>query len=189
MMRAIAALAAVLTLGLAAPALAELRVGVVDLNAISERYEKHKEEVTRLQAERDRLVADLAKMDEQIKGLQERRQLFGEDSDEYNDITGKLEEFKMQFMLKKNTLERQIEKRQLELIKALYRDIQDAVREWAAANGFHLILVKAGDQLMSTKLQEVVVEIRLKPVLFAAPELDVTAPIIDYMNAKFRRTR
>jgi Skp family chaperone for outer membrane proteins len=189
MMRAITAISIILVFALAAPAAAELRVGVVDLNAISEKYEKHKEEVARLQQERDALVADLAKMDEQIKGLQERRQLFGEDSDEYNDITIKLEDFKMQFMSKKNTLERRIEKRQLELIKALYRDIQDAVREFAAANGFHLILVKAGDQLMSTKVQEVVVEIRLKPVLFAAPELDITAPIIDYMNAKFRRTR
>lgn len=171
----------------AVAAAAGLKIGIVDLNDISEKYEKHNDEVEKLKVKRDKIQAELERMQETLKGLETRLQLFDADSEEYENINLEMEEIKLKLLVKKNTEEKKIERRQIELVRSLYNDIQSSVKAFARENGYDLILVKMGEELMSKKIQEIFIEIRMKPVIYANDDLFVTDKLIDFMNARYRR--
>jgi len=137
----------------------------------------------------ERVQEALDKLAEKMKGLEERRQLFDEDSDEFDNYTIQMEEVRLRQMVMKNTEDKKIERAQVSMMKTLFIEIREAVQEYAKENGYDLIIVQAGEEMVGRKLQDVYLDIRMKPVLYASAELNITDKIIDYLNAKYKAER
>lgn len=166
---------------------AGLKVGVIDLNKISENYESYNHEVEKVKAKAEAIQEEILKITEKMKALQERRELFEEGSDEYDEINDQIEQLKLAGYVKNKSESKKIEKKQVDMIKGLYKDIRTGVQEYSDKHKFDLIVVESGPELMGKKLQDIVIEIRMKPVVYSSNQLDITDNIIEYLNTEYKK--
>jgi len=166
------------------------KIGVVDINAIAEHYEKHREKMEKLKNDVRRLKDELEKLDAKLKGLMERREMFDEGSAKYEEYTNLIEETKIKGIIKRSTELKRLNKLQKKLVKSLYDEIRAGVREYAQQHGYSLVLVELGevsDELLKGDIKEILNKINIRSVIYAADELNITDKVIDYMNTKYRK--
>jgi len=169
---------------------AGLKIAVVDINTIAEKYEKHKEKRNKLKKEIKDLQEELHKLEAKLKEYMEIQELYDEDNPKYHEYEEKIEEIKIKGIIKKNTEEKRLIRKQKRLVKNLYDDIRKGVAEYAKKQKYDLVMVELGDvsdEIISSNIKEILQKINIRSVIYAAENLDITDKVIDFMNAQYRK--
>ena len=72
----------------------------------------------------------------------------------------------------------------LESAKKNYMKTKDVIADYAAKNGIDIVMVKDEIQFPSASPNDLMLALSTRKVLYSAPEMDITAAILEALNAK-----
>lgn len=172
----ITASALIVLLAISAPALAqgdgEFRIGVVDLEAVFENYDKQKERYAGLVKEKDKLQGPLTELAEKIEKDKERYDN-GKDSMSESELKALEDQVQSDFSRYKAEVQRsqeEIDRQEKRIVEELIQDIQLAVEEVGAKEKYHLIF----DGAKNAK----------NNLLYFDTTMNMTPKVIAHLNSK-----
>ncbi len=138
------------------------------------------------------LAQDLTKQrtakEDEVKALQqELKEAYNPDSAIYKETQDKLLLKAMELSAFQQYMEQKVTLEQRSRTIVIYRAINDAIKTYAQANGIALVLVADDADLSDARTPgELLSRITVRKVIYAVPELDITAAIIDRMNTDYK---
>lgn len=189
MQNRIARLAWAAALGLSiAPAWAQTRVAVVNVAAVSEKYQKTKDLETQFEGLRKSLGQQRDAMKEKIeraaKSLQEELK---PGTDEYRARRKEIALLEAELQWFVESEGQKVEKGLAESLRSIFDDIQACVRELADQQGIHIVL--AADQIPAESPDtpsQARQTILLQKVLYWKADVDLTEAVITKLNQQYK---
>lgn len=125
-----------------APALAQLKFGYIDTNRIIANYQKSIDAQKTLEAERDAALQELQKMEEDFvaaqQALQQQTMLLSQEKKQEKEQ--ELQQMYAQIQRAGQEKDQQLARRQTEVLKPVYDDINAAIRKLSDAEGYDFIV-------------------------------------------------
>lgn len=168
----------------AAPA--PLRIGVVNLKAVFEKYQKAKDFEKSLEAEKARVKIEVDRIEKEQKALTEEIKILDQTSDVHRDRMKQLitdEALKRYYV---NDWNQEVAERLNKNTAILYNEIRAEIDAQATAMGFDLILKVDPERLEENSGASAIDRINSRVVLFVnkAARLDITDAVLNALNAK-----
>jgi Skp family chaperone for outer membrane proteins len=212
---AVAAWPGLTVLRAAEPAPAGTRVAAVDVATVFGSYKKVLDVSRQVEAsfekEKKALEEEERKLADSARVIQQQRQQLAGDSDLVFENIQRFQKEEFQFRKKVQTLNEKMEKRLLEEMRDVLREIRAAIRKQAEKGGYHLVLrapdandpvetgeldtpakgeVKPGQETIKEALTprhtfELVARFRRNPVLYGAAVVDITKPVLETLNGEY----
>lgn len=158
-----------LVLAFSTLAKAEIKIGVVDLFKILNESEKGKKAIGELQSMVDSRHKALEEKQKKIRALREeydkRKAVLSEDARKARE--DEIERLERDFQRTAADYQAEVQKKENEITRSMLREIRQIINEYAAKEGYNLIIEKA-EQL----------------ILYSKPEVDITDKIITLYNQK-----
>jgi Skp family chaperone for outer membrane proteins len=162
------------------------RIAFVDVGKVLEKYDRVLDseqaiEKKRLQL-RDHFEGRKADLERKVADLD----LLSPGSPEYAKQREELEIERARLQWHAKHEEMLLGKSARDEMASIYKQIQDAVERYAKASGLDAVLVVARGDVEGNSIQEVQINIVVRPVLYCTEELDVTKAVTDILNAAYR---
>ena len=168
------------------PALAELRIGTVDMKKIFESYWKTKEAESKMSESRGTVKRDLEERNEKLKQLAQRIEKLKEEMNKpelsktgaqakAKELEAKFNEFNgMRYELQQFQMEKEkaLGEQTLRIRNDLVKEIQKLVSDYVATGGYDLVFDVSGYSINNVPV-----------VMYARDAYDFSKPIIDKLNA------
>ncbi len=165
----------------------ELKVGVVNLNKVFERYDKRKElenNFRNIRAKSEDLLK--VKQDEAI-ALREDIQLLEVGSAARRKKEEELEKLILYLQIEQEVAGKNLAKAEKDFYEELFQDINAVVEEVGKKDGFDLILKKEDIDTKSADLLELRLKIGIGTILYFSNALDVTDKVVEALNRRYKR--
>jgi Skp family chaperone for outer membrane proteins len=206
-------------LSAAEPAAPETRVAAVDVATVFTNYRKvqdvNKQVEGSFEKERKALEEVERKLGEFAREIQQQRQTLPGDSDLLFENVQRFQKEDFQFRKKVQALNEKMEKRMLEEMRDVLREIRAAIRKQAEKGGYHIVMraPDANDPVDSGELDppkrdevnptqedikkvmtphytfELVARFRRNPVLYGAGAVDITQAVLETLNKEYEGAR
>jgi|GEM_PF-2448819 len=171
----------------------ELKIGVVDLERISNKYEKW-------QKFQDELMDDEEKFNKELEAKQqavqkemakheERLRKLSPSSQEYFDVSEKIEELKFSYQQEQKRAYNAVKMKAEEMARELLSDIEKAVEGYGKQFGFTAIFRKEAVAVEKLSWVEIRGYAGRKFVLYADSGIDITEDIIKLLNEKYQKEK
>jgi Skp family chaperone for outer membrane proteins len=85
---------------------------------------------------------------------------------------------------KKEYYQQYMDSKQQRFTEDVYTKTKDIIADYAARNGIDIVMVKDEIQFPSASPNDLMLALSTRKVLYSAPEMDITAPILEALNAK-----
>ncbi|MFH1226302.1 MAG: OmpH family outer membrane protein [Planctomycetota bacterium] len=159
-----------------------LKIGVVNIQTVFDKYNRTAEYTKIMENERRRLELKLEDLKKEIQTLQDEIQLLDANSELRAEkqlyLKGKVSEFDNRVEAGNKLLSK---KRGDHIIK-IYREIQEAITNYARENNYTLIFKIDPVLSDSESVPDASAQVNLRAVIYAHPSLDITNSIIKMLN-------
>lgn len=154
----------------------QYKIGVVDMKAIFDAYEKQKDEYAKLEKSKEVSQIEIDKLSKKIteardKYNAEKEAMSEEDIDALEEsIESDLGRYQAEF----KRSQQEIDRKEKKLLDALFDDIRLAVKTVGAQGNYHLVL-EGGESV--------------RGVLYSSSTLNMTGRVIEYLNAAYQKEK
>lgn len=183
-------LAAGLLIALAVPAFAQTKIAVASPAKIFGDLQETKDIVAKMDADIAAFKTEVGVRQQKIVDMQRSRDDLKSDSPQYAEADTKLNDEKAAFDTWGKSQQANIQRRQKEMTRRLFDKIVTVVNEVAKEKGFDLVITKSDPEIPQNlenvplnALQDMLIR---RNVLFAKPELDLTAEVTTRLDAKYK---
>ncbi len=160
-----------------------LRIAVVNLAEIFERYYKKAELDASLRAERSKKLEVIQEKAKELDKLKEEVQLFDLGTDARKRTEERLFQKRVEFEVYKKMSQSEFANVQRQYTTTLLEEIRGKIADYAAKNGIDLVLKQEDAELNRGTIEMIQLEIKTRQVLYASHALDITEDILKDMNA------
>ena len=166
------------------------QVGLIDMAQVFKDYEKFKALREALQAEIEQSDTEAKAKLEQMKQLQQQAQSgqLKEGSPEYQQIETKLLSMKNELETFRQVQQREFLRKESEIYKTVYLEVQDAVNKYAQHYDLTLIMRFNRNKVEEAENPQEVIQSMNRQVVYYQQRDDLTDPILKYLNQQYKST-
>ncbi|MFH1230802.1 MAG: OmpH family outer membrane protein [Planctomycetota bacterium] len=159
-----------------------LKIGVVNLAEVFDKYNKTQDYNKVLGKEKTKLELAIQEIEREIKKLEDELEMLEKTSDLYREKTEQRSTLSTRREYKIKNWNIFVKDKTNEITLKLYKDIRDVIDNYAVENGYTFIF-KSDPQLPQTpETDDVLQQIGVRTVLYAAKSMDITGDIIKILN-------
>lgn len=163
------------------------QVGLIDMAYIFKNYEKFKAETQGLQSAAEQAEAQAQSMVAEMKNIQGQMQGLTPGSADYNGKEAKLIELQTKLQTFQQVERRDIVRKQAEVYKKIYVEVQQAVSIYAKHYEYTLIMRFNREDLEAAGDPQKIIQGMNRQVVWHRPQDDLTDPILQYLNDRYRQ--
>lgn len=165
------------------------QVGLIDMAQVFKDYEKFKTMREALQAEIEQSDAQAKAKLEQMKQLQQQAQSgnFKEGSPEYQQIEQKLIQLKSELESFQKLKQRDFLRKESEIYKTVYLEVQDAVQKYAEYKNLALIMRFNRNKVEEAENPQEVIQSMNRQVVYHRASDDITDSVLGYLNREYSK--
>jgi len=182
--------------GLAAVAVAgqrPLRIGTVNVVKVFDELDEKVDMNAKLRELEDKRAAQLRRLAEKVRNLEEKAKLLKPDSEEARKTARLLEDAKREFRSQRDATEDHMYNKLFDFTLAIYKKIRQEIEIYAREAGYDIVLRTRDADLGNidpnirprTRYLELNRRIEATTVLYHAPSTDFTDEIIKRLNQKY----
>ncbi|MBI4713344.1 MAG: OmpH family outer membrane protein [Planctomycetes bacterium] len=161
--------------------LTELKIGVVNIQDVFQKYKKTKEYEERLQKDKDKEMRAIGALEDKIKTLLDEIGQLDATSNLRRENEQELERLKAEREYRVKSWNKFIKSKVDEQTAKLYKDIREAIGIYAQENNYALVF-KTEPMISETETEDSTEKINLRAVLYHHKSLDITEAIIKLLN-------
>ena len=163
------------------------QVGLIDMAHIFKNYEKFKAETEGLQAAAQQAEAKAQAMVAKMKEVQGQMQGLTAGTPDYNAKEATLIELQTRLQAFQQVERRAIVRKQAEVYKKIYVEVQTAVSMYAKHYNYTLIMRFNREDLAAAGDPQKIIQGMNRQVVWHRPQDDLTDPILQYLNDEYRK--
>jgi Skp family chaperone for outer membrane proteins len=174
----------------AAPAGGPHQIGLIDMAQVFKEYDKFKaqsdalrQEVEDSDAEAQAMVTAMQQLQAQLTSGQ-----LQEGSADYSAIEQQLLEKQSQLDTFRKMKQREFLRKEADIYKTVYLEVQDAVEKYAKYYKYTLIMRFNRSKVEDAENPQDIIQSMNRPVVFYRDNDDLTDPILNYLNQQYSRT-
>ncbi|GJQ24826.1 MAG: hypothetical protein HBSAPP01_26160 [Candidatus Brocadia sapporoensis] len=169
----------------AASASKGLKMAVVDLNAVFEKYEKRKVFDAQLKEQEKQYQKNVTDRKKELVSLGEKIQLldFGSEARKKDEETFEKKNMELESYAK--FAEKSLAKKYKDYFESLYTEVCKEVEDIGKREQYDLIIKKEEPELQSSGISELQFKVGIKTVLYNSDSVDITNRIINNLNKRF----
>ena len=164
----------------------ELKIGVVDINKIFDKYEKRKDLDQQLKDMEVEYKDEIESKKKAMIDLSEETQLLDLGSEKRNKNMETLERKNVELEGYAKLAEKQLTKRYKNAFEKIYEEITKEVDAFGKENNYSLIIKKEKPDLQSNQISDLQFKIGIRTVLYNSNRIEVTANITDRLNTRYK---
>lgn len=162
-----------------------LKIGVVDLNSVFDKYEKRKSldaQLKELEKQYQKIINDKKK---ELVSLNEKIQLLdlGSDARKKNEEAFEKKNIELESYAK--FAEKSLVKKYKDYFENLYTEVCKEIENIGKREQYDLIIKKEEPDLQGGGISELQFKVGIKTVLYHADSVDITNQVIDILNKKY----
>lgn len=165
-----------------------IKVGVVDLNMVFEKYEKRKSFDAQLKEQEKQYQKIVNDKKKELVGLNEKIQLLDLGSEARKKDEESLEKKSMELEAYAKYAEKSMMKKYKEYFGNLYTEVCKEIETLGKREQYDLIIKKEEPELQSGNISELQFKVGIKAVLYHSDSVDITNQVIDSLNKKQAET-
>jgi Skp family chaperone for outer membrane proteins len=166
-----------------------IKVGVVDINEIFDKYSKRTDldqELKDIEAGFKKEIEDKKKV---MIDLNEETQLLDLGSESRNTNIAILEKKNVELEGYAKYAESQLTKKYKNAFEVIYEEIIDEVNSFGKEENYSVIIKKEKPNLQSNQLSDLQFKIGIRTVLYNSSSIDITQVITDRINARYQQEK
>ncbi len=167
----------------------ELKIGIVDINEIFDKYEKRKDLDQQLKEMEVSYKKEIEDKKKAMIDLSEETQLLDLGSETRNKNMEVLERKNIELEGYAKLAEKQLTKRYKDAFEKIYEEISIEVEAFGKENNYSLIIKKENADLQSNQISDLQFKIGIRTVLYNSDRVDVTTKVTDRLNARFKKEK
>ncbi|MDR4504580.1 MAG: OmpH family outer membrane protein [Candidatus Scalindua sp.] len=167
----------------------ELKVAVVDISGVFEKYEKRKDLDQELKGLEKELQNEINQKRKEMINLDEETQLLDLGSETRRKNEELLERKNVELEGYAKFAERQLLKRYREFFETVYGIVVKEVESIGKKDGYDLIIKKEEPELKSGQMSDLQFKIGIRTVLYHSKSVDITARVVQNLNASYSKTK
>ena len=165
------------------------QVGLIDMAHVFKNYDKFKEQTESLQAEAEAAQAKANAMIEQMKQLQGQLAGLQAGSPDHSKIEAQMIELQTRLQTFRQVEQRDIVRKQAEVYKSIYMEVQTAVRQYAQYYNYTLIMRFNRQEVAETTNPQEIIQSMNRPVVYYQQQDDLTDPILQFLNESHKKAK
>lgn len=152
------------------------KIGVVDMKAVFDAYQKQKDEYASLETERETRQVEIDKLSKKITVARDKYDAEKETMSESDRdaLQESIESDYGQYQADFKRLQQEIDRKEKKLLEDLFQDIRVAVKATGAQENYHLVL-EAGESV--------------RGVLYSSSTLNITGRVIEHLNTLYQEEK
>ena len=162
-----------------------LKVGVVDLNGVFEKYEKRKAFDAQLKEQEKQCQKNITDRKKELISLSEKIQLLDPGSEARKKDEETFEKKNMELESYAKFAEKSLTKKYKDYFESLYTEVCKEVEDIGKREQYDLIIKKEEPELQSSGISELQFKVGIKTVLYNSDAVDITSRVIDNLNKRF----
>ena len=162
-----------------------LKMGVVDLNNVFEKYEKRKLYDAQLKEQEKQYQKIINDKKKELVSLNEKIQLLDLGSEARKKDEESFEKKNMELESYAKFAEKSLVKKYKDFFESLYTEVCKEVEEIGKREQYDLIIKKEEPELQSGGISELQFKVGIKTVLYHSDAVDITNQVIDNLNKKY----
>ncbi|MCA9089931.1 MAG: OmpH family outer membrane protein [Planctomycetaceae bacterium] len=165
------------------------QVGLIDMAYIFQNYEKFTDQTDTLKKAAEQAQTKANAMVESLKQQQQVLQGLNPGSPDYAAQESKMIEAQTKLQTFQQVEQREITRKQAEVYKQIYLDVQKAVGEYANYYKYTLVLRFSREDVADSANPQQIIQGLNRQVVYHQEEHDITQSILDYLNQSYRRAK
>lgn len=161
-----------------------IKVGLVNLREIFQKNKLNETFDAQMEQEKLKAMQEMDTITKNIDLFKTEMKAMAAGSRDYLDRMQKALEAQGTLQAKKEYYQQYMESKQQRFTEDIYTKTKEVIADYAAKNGYDLVMVKDEIQFPSASPNDLMLALSTRKVLYAAPEMDITAPILEALNAK-----
>ncbi|MEP9410619.1 MAG: OmpH family outer membrane protein [Candidatus Brocadia sp.] len=162
-----------------------LKMGVVDLNTVFEKYEKRKMFDAQLKEQEKQYQKIINDKKKELVSLSEKIQLLDLGSEARKKDEETFEKKNMELESYAKFAEKSLMKKYKDYFESLYTEVCREVEDIGRREQYDLIIKKEEPELQSGGITELQFKVGIKTVLYHSASVDITNQVIDSLNKKY----
>lgn len=164
------------------------QIGLIDMAHIFKNYDKFKKQTESLQQAAEEAEGKAQTILERMKKLQQQAQTLTPGSPEYNQLEGEMIQEQAKLQALKQSEQREIVRKQAEVYKQIYLEVQDAVTQYAKHYEYTLVIRFNRQDVAEASDPDNIIQSMNRQVVYYQSQDDVTEPILNYLNDRYKRS-
>ena len=165
-----------------------IKIGVVDLNVVFEKYEKRKASDAQLKEQEKQYQKIINDKKKELVGLNEKIQLLDLGSESRKRDEETFEKKNMELESYAKFAEKSLMKKYKDYFGSLYTEVCKEVEDIGKREQYDLIIKKEEPELQSGGISELQFKVGIKTVLYHSESVDITNQVINNLNKKYSET-
>ncbi len=166
-----------------------IKIGVVDISGVFEKYQKRKDLDQELKDLETQFQSEINKKRKDMINLDEETQLLDLGSESRRKNEELLERKNVELEGYAKFAERQLLRRYKEFFETVYDAVVKGVETIGKKEGFDLIIKKEEPELKSGQISDLQFKIGIRTVLYHSKSVDVTSKVIESLNAHYLKEK
>lgn len=162
-----------------------LKIGVVDLNKVFEKYEKRKTFDVQLKEKENQYQKIINDKKKELVSLNEKIQLLDLGSEVRKKDEETFEKKNIELESYAKFAEKNLVKKYKEYFESLYTEVCKEVEDIGRREQYDLIIKKEEPELQSRGISELQFKVGIKSVLYHSENIDITDQVINNLNKRF----
>ncbi len=167
----------------------ELKIGVVDINAIFDKYDKRTDLDKQLKDAEAEFKKEIESKKKIMIDLNEETQLLDLGSESRNENIEILERKNVELEGYAKFAEQQLTKKYKDAFEKIYEEIVKEVDSFGKEKNYSVIIKKEKPNLQSNQLSDLQFKIGIRTVLYNSSAIDVTPNITERINARYQKEK
>lgn len=164
-----------------------IKIGVVDLNAVFEKYEKRKQFDALLKEEEKKYQKNISDKKKELGSLGEKIQLLDLGSEARRSNEESFERKNMELESYAKFAEKSLVKKYKFFFESLYKEVCKEIEEMGKREQYDLIIKKEEPELQSGGISELQFKVGIKAVLYHSDAIDITNRVIANLNKTIQK--
>jgi Skp family chaperone for outer membrane proteins len=167
----------------------ELKIGVVDINEIFDKYDKRTDLDQQLKDAEAEFKKEIESKKKTMIDLNEETQLLDLGSESRNKNMEILERKNVELEGYAKFAEKQLTKKYKDAFEVIYEEIINEVNAFGKEKNYSVIIKKEKPNLQSNQLSDLQFKIGIRTVLYNSSAMDVTPLITERLNTRYQKEK
>ena len=167
----------------------ELRIGIVDINEIFDKYDKRNDLDQQLKETEAEFKKKIESKKKTMIDLNEETQLLDLGSESRSQNIEILERKNVELEGYAKFAEKQLTKKYKEAFETIYEEIINEVNAFGKEKNYSVIIKKEKPNLQSNQLSDLQFKIGIRTVLYNSSAMDITLNITERINTRYQKNK
>ncbi len=167
----------------------ELRVGIVDINEIFDKYDKRNDLDQQLKKAEAEFKKEIESKKKAMIDLNEETQLLDLGSENRSQNMEILERKNVELEGYAKFAEKQLTKKYKDAFETIYEEIIKEVNSFGKEKNYSVIIKKEKPNLQSNELSDLQFKIGIRTVLYNSSAIDITPNITERINTRYQKEK